>query len=64
MAGSDAYISSGEEDLTPSSPEFLHILDGLYNYFGPATNYLWAMDWDYDRLRNPSACVTTCRRPR
>jgi hypothetical protein len=63
MAGPDAYTSSGEEDLRPSSPQFLHILDGLYNFYGPAINHVWGMDWSYDRLHNPSACVTTCRRP-
>jgi hypothetical protein len=61
IAGSNCLHVVGEEDLEPSSSQFLHILDGLYNYYGPATNNLWAMDWSYDRLDNPSACVTTCR---
>ncbi|KAK0711757.1 hypothetical protein B0H67DRAFT_491133 [Lasiosphaeris hirsuta] len=45
-----------------SSPEFLHVLGGIYAYYNPATDYIWAKNWDYAELESLSACATTCKK--
>ncbi|EMR69802.1 hypothetical protein UCREL1_3176 [Eutypa lata UCREL1] len=63
LYGKDVY-EDGEnvgnlDDVTPESPGYLHILDGIFTYWGAGIEYLWAarINWDYDSY--PSACATT-----
>jgi hypothetical protein len=52
-------VADLNDDLVSTAPEWLRILAAVQAYFNPATDYIWAKNWNYDALNNPSACVTS-----
>ncbi|KAK5655738.1 hypothetical protein OQA88_5275 [Cercophora sp. LCS_1] len=52
-------VATLPDDEDENAPEFVNVLNGILSYYGPATDYIWAKNWDYAKLGDPSACVTT-----
>jgi hypothetical protein len=52
-------VADLNDDLVSTAPEWLRILAAIQAYFNPATDYIWAKNWNYNTLNNPSACVTS-----
>lgn len=47
-------------NVKTDSPDYVHILDGIYTYFtGSTGDYLWAARMDWDGWSSPLACATT-----